>query len=209
MRNPLIEQSFTYRQMLTLALVLVIGALLVPTGVNAAASLFRLQDADSNVLAQVDQGKVRVGDGSGNLTIDGNVGITAQQNVVQLGAREPVGLNGSISLPTNTTGASTFAFAVPLGKVLVVETISAQVRLPDGQRAAVSFTVPGEGGDGTKLLLPLAFEAQLGSIDRYAATQAVKVYGAPGAQIIVAVNRSSATGDGDFTWSFSGHLIPA
>ena len=53
-----------------LILAVVAAAVLVPTGVNAAAEAFKLQDGDGRSKAQVDKGAVRVGDGDGPMTVD-------------------------------------------------------------------------------------------------------------------------------------------
>ena len=46
---------------------------LVPAGVRAAGDLVSLVDGDGNSKAQVDGGKLRVGDGNGPLTVNGKV----------------------------------------------------------------------------------------------------------------------------------------
>lgn len=212
MRDPFAPQPFTYRQTLTLALVLVLGAVLVPTGVNAqkVGSVFRLQDADSGVLAQVDSGEVRVGDGSGALTVDGNVGITPKQSTVQIGAHEPYAQSGSVTFQSGATFNGGTVYTVPNGKRFVLETLSVEAQLPDGQRAEAQFRILGpSAGDIATFHLPLLFELDTGTHDLFAATQEVNGYGAPGAQLTVSGQRSSATGVGELRYSFTGHLVPA
>ena len=63
-----------------LVIAVVAAAVLVPTGVNAAVDAFRLQDGDGTSKAQVDKGAVRVGDGDGDLSVDGAVGIQGRTN---------------------------------------------------------------------------------------------------------------------------------
>jgi hypothetical protein len=60
---------------LRLTIAVAAAAVLVPTGVNAAVDAFKLQDGDGQSKAQVDKGSVRIGDGDGALTVDGDVGI--------------------------------------------------------------------------------------------------------------------------------------
>ena len=53
-----------------------VGVLLLPQGVDAAApALMRLVDGDGSSNAQVDGGKVRVGDGDGAMTVNGTVSV--------------------------------------------------------------------------------------------------------------------------------------
>jgi hypothetical protein len=209
MRDPLVEQSFTYRQMLTLALVLVIGAVLVPTGVNAAASLFRLQDADSSVLAQVDGGKLRVGDGGGGLTVDGNVGISAQQSTVQLGARTPVGDVDYLDLEAFSSSVSQDVYVVPAGNRLVLDTISVQATLPDTERVRVALRVFRGGTLLRFFSVPLTFELQQGFFDFWGATIQVRGYAEPGDKLNVQASRVASESSGEVGVSWSGHLVPA
>src|SRR5688572_16394726 len=63
-----------------------IAAILAPVGVRAAGSLFVLKDADSGQKAQIDNGKLRVGDGNGALNVAGEVGIDPNANDIQITA---------------------------------------------------------------------------------------------------------------------------
>ncbi|MDQ4095569.1 MAG: hypothetical protein M3174_05110 [Actinomycetota bacterium] len=84
------------------------AGLLVPTGVNAAVDAFRLQDADSSNKAQVDGGKLSVGDGRGKLTVDGDVGST-DSRLLDAGDCDETDngeLENESSLPEGTTVTS-------------------------------------------------------------------------------------------------------
>jgi hypothetical protein len=72
--GPIGDGSLSFRQLATLLTILVVGIVLAPIGVQAAGQLASIVDSDSDTdIAQVDAGKLRVGDGSGNLTVDGTV----------------------------------------------------------------------------------------------------------------------------------------
>ena len=62
----------------TILLGLTIGAtmaLLLPVGANAAGTLMTIVDPDSNSKAQVDAGRLRVGDGDGPLNVEQRAGV--------------------------------------------------------------------------------------------------------------------------------------
>jgi hypothetical protein len=62
------------RHIVTIVVALCAAAVLAPVGVMAAAgTLVTITDPVTGSQAKVDTGKVRVGDGSGNLTVDGAV----------------------------------------------------------------------------------------------------------------------------------------
>ena len=67
-----LNEQWSGRRLIALAVVAGLAALLVPVGVEAAApALMRLVDGDGTSKAHVDNGKVRVGDGKGALSVDG------------------------------------------------------------------------------------------------------------------------------------------
>lgn len=67
------KEHVSTRRVLALAVSIAAAALLVPVGVEAAApSLVRLQDGTGDSKARVDNGEVRVGDGKGPITVDGD-----------------------------------------------------------------------------------------------------------------------------------------
>ena len=61
----------TTRTILTAVTVATVMALLLPVGAQAAGQLMTIVDADSQAKAQVEGGKLRVGDGNGALTVNG------------------------------------------------------------------------------------------------------------------------------------------
>jgi hypothetical protein len=63
--------------------------LLVPVGADAADKLFSLQDGNGPSIAQVDRGALRVGDGDGAITVDGEIesAPSLPENPLQASAR--------------------------------------------------------------------------------------------------------------------------
>jgi hypothetical protein len=67
--------GYSSRQLVTLMAALLIAVVLIPTGASALGSLVTIEDATSTRRARVDVGgKLRVGDGTGDLSVDGTVG---------------------------------------------------------------------------------------------------------------------------------------
>ena len=91
------------RRALTLLGLGAIVAVLAPVSVIAATSVIKIQDGNGGSKAQVDGGRLRVGDGSGAITVDGtgangrvpvagNVGVSGD-----VGLTGPVGISGDVS----------------------------------------------------------------------------------------------------------------
>src|SRR6266542_4193978 len=64
----------TIRQFILIMTALTWFALLLPVGARATGQLVTLVDPSTSSKARVDAGKLRVGDGSGALSVDGRVG---------------------------------------------------------------------------------------------------------------------------------------
>jgi hypothetical protein len=100
---------------------------LVPVAAHAVGSIVSIQDGDGSSKAQVDFGKLRVGDGSGSLTVDGGVrvtnGSTAPVKVREVEPiRSPFQAMATITLDKYEATDSTIVFTVPNEKRLVIET---------------------------------------------------------------------------------------
>jgi hypothetical protein len=67
----------TIRQFVMVVVAVTLLAMLLPVGAKAAGQLVTLTDSTTLSKARVDSGKLRVGDGSGPLTIDGQVATVA------------------------------------------------------------------------------------------------------------------------------------
>ena len=112
---------------ITVALVLAAGlfTLTAPAAVHASGQLVTLVDRDSDVKTQVDDGKLRVGDGSGALTVNGTVGNSYR-------GRTP--FTRRCVLETDSSSLAYCVFdAVPAGTILVITNISATVSVPSAQ----------------------------------------------------------------------------
>jgi hypothetical protein len=67
-------RDLSIRSLVAVALVVLVIQAFAPVAVQAVGSVVGIVDADSDTdLARVDSGKLRVGDGVGNLTVDGQV----------------------------------------------------------------------------------------------------------------------------------------
>src|SRR5689334_15477603 len=64
--------------MITLAIIAVAGYALYPVAAHAAGSLVTIVDSSTNNPAKVVSGKLEVGDGTGNLTVDGTLAARPQ-----------------------------------------------------------------------------------------------------------------------------------
>ena len=121
-------RQFTPRQVLVLVLVICATIVLTPATVVAAGSLMTLVDPSTGSKARVDAGRLRVGDGSGPLTVDGAV-----RAVPQLPAT-PVFLEGSAAdtapdtLVTQRHGRGRLALGTLTATALVYSSSTAPVR---------------------------------------------------------------------------------
>lgn len=112
----------------TIVLSVLVAAVALPVGVQAATQLVSIKDPDSRSKVQVDRGSLRVGDGNGSLTVDGDVSV---DNPVRPGIEvgEPVSASVTLVMATNEGGKSDLLYHVPDGQRLIVENISARGRL--------------------------------------------------------------------------------
>jgi hypothetical protein len=76
-----------------------IGMLMAPVASQAAGTLMTIVDTDGTSQSQVDAGKLRVGDGAGNLTVDGSV--KSGDIVSRVLSTAPVATSGSYTNVTN------------------------------------------------------------------------------------------------------------
>ena len=105
----------------TIALVaagVLLGGLLAPVTAAATTSLVTLFDPRSDSRARIDDGELRIGDGSGPLTVDGSVRSNSGLDDRQL---VNVALSG---IESNTTVVNTDPYVVPASSRLVVTTVS-------------------------------------------------------------------------------------
>jgi hypothetical protein len=104
---------------------------------------------------------------------------------------------------------------VPAGNRLVVEHVSVFCNLPSGQRITMA-RIEGRTPDGnltavhflTMTFMGVHQGSALPDRDHFAASQPLRMYFNPGAQIFSGFQRSNAVGVGQCGFQLSGHLIP-
>jgi hypothetical protein len=95
-------------------LVVALAWVLVPVGVRAAApGLVRLVDGNGSSKVEVDRGKVRVGDGSGALSVDGTVAVKKATPGVLLRTGSCGPGATETTLPVGSVVTSIFVTGVP------------------------------------------------------------------------------------------------
>ncbi|GAA1941401.1 hypothetical protein [Nocardioides marmoribigeumensis] len=67
-------KTFTPRQVVVMVVAVCAAVALAPAGAIAAATLMTISDPSNGSRARVDAGRLRVGDGTGALTVDGTTG---------------------------------------------------------------------------------------------------------------------------------------
>jgi hypothetical protein len=183
---------------------------LVPRAVSAVGSLVSVQDGDGTSKAQVDNGKLRVGDGAGSLTVDGKVQIsnTATKPARVRDFQTPVIATDSVAL--NTTNTEVTLFTVPAGKVLVIETVSVELELQVGQSFRGIILTVDEGGSDLDFILAPTFVAGAGGArDTYTFSGPFRLYASPGAIVKVSGSRIESTGTGFVAGALGGYLTTA
>ena len=103
-------------------------ALMIPVAAGAAGDLVTLVDSDSNSQAQVDAGKLRIGDGSGKLSIDGTVLVreTMKGRTVHTASCSDIAGDGD-------SAAGCQVAAAPAGTTMIVTSIAVLVSLSSAQ----------------------------------------------------------------------------
>ncbi len=97
-------KSFTVKQVAILAVAVAAVAALVPVGATAAGiQIFRIQDGNGTSKVEVDAGKLRVGDGSGALSVDGTTAPPAAK-ILATGTCSDGGGGAVVATIPNTAG---------------------------------------------------------------------------------------------------------
>ena len=147
---PMAWEPVPFRHVVLFAAAMIIAVVLVPVGVRAAGQLVSIVDSDSDTdQARVDAGKLRVGDGSGNLTVDGSV----------------------VAVPGAPTGQSAVSFPVSTGG-----TIIGGVFGPTTRYAISSLTF--FGASTTSFVYLEAKDTVNGACSTFGTARAVRVIGA-------------------------------
>jgi hypothetical protein len=97
-------------------------------------------------------------------------------------------------------------FPVPVGKGMIIETVSARAQMTPGQRAQVMFSATAGGGTAS-FALPMIYQGRFDKQgDTFAAVQALRAYADGGSVVTFRIDRS-AVGELDFGFvSISGFL---
>ena len=112
----------------TIFTALAAASLIVPIGAQAAGQLVTLVDSDGDSQTQVDDGELRIGDGTGPLTVDGVVATRAEE-----AGSTPVLYRGRVTLEPGDHGFNNEFTTVRLSQRLLVTHVSADFQLPQGQ----------------------------------------------------------------------------
>ena len=124
----------TTRTILTAVTVATVMALLLPVGAQAAGQLMTIVDADTNARAQVEDGRLRVGDGNGAMTVNGAVAARPAPPA------EPFSVVGT---GFDTSGR----FSLGSGTVAITDLVFTQ-RNDNDTAIAVSVWLVRDGGNG-------------------------------------------------------------
>jgi hypothetical protein len=178
-----------------LALTVALAFALFPEGVRAAPSaLFNVFITDPVSPSQ----QARV-DSSGNLQVTGSVQIVP----------EPFQFADDANFVAGSTTALV-SVNVPVGKILVIEFLSAEARVPPGQRARFSVSVTGAGGGNGLGFVEATSQGTFSGEDIFVGSQQVRLYhGSAQPPVLMLATRDSTAGAGSATFSVGGYLIDA
>jgi len=138
---------------------------------------------------------------------DGTVQTTAF-SVQSSPPLQPFAKEIAATFPGNGTSA-TAMFTVPAGKRLVIETVSLLIFLPSGQNYDSVSIATSVGGQTVNYSLFPGPIPQSGTASVYGITQPLKIYADAGTQVVAAVLRPIAFGDGTLDLVISGYLVDA
>ena len=187
----------------------VVLALLVPRAAGAVNQLVSIVDGDGTSKAQVDNGMLRVGDGSGKLSVDGAIRIsnTTDKPIPIRGFGAPV--VASHNSPVSGVSSSTDIYTVPPHKLLVIESVSVDLEIDAGQTfRGIAIHVGGSGTTATVLLAPTFTAGKNGVRDDYTFSADFRLYAHPGDTVQAQGFRSESAGGGFITGSIAGYLVP-
>jgi hypothetical protein len=110
------------------------------------------------------------------------------------------------SQQADRTGLFPFG-TVPSGKRLVIQHVSAEARMPTGQRLRVTLNTRLSGEPSARNhFLMMAFQAVLGGLDVLTASQPIIAYADSNEQIGVNVQRTASTGTATVKVTITGQL---
>jgi hypothetical protein len=125
-------------------------------------------------------------------------------------ARNPFRKNFQLTIQNNDRAGD--IRNVPLGFRLVVETFSANVQVPVGEKVQLEFTstVTSNGtAVASDTAVPAFFQGTFGGVDFFFANQPMRIYVDPtGNTLSVSVRKTTANGTGFADITISGYLVP-
>jgi hypothetical protein len=124
-------------------------------------------------------------------------------------ARQPVQFNATVQFTAGNTLATVDSpFLVPSGKRLVIETITGEIFVPQGQQIRPTLITTAAGNFAPNHTLVFNSKVTFGFQDIYRATLPVRFYADPGTSILLSIHRDSTTGNsGIAEITFSGYLV--
>jgi hypothetical protein len=185
----------------------VVLALLVPRAAGAVNQLVSIVDGDGTSRVQVDNGKLRVGDGAGALTVNGAVRVSnpVTQPIPVRGFQTPVFVAKSGDMVGNIGEVD--LLTVPAGKLLVVESVSVMLELPAGQSPhAIVLRLHTAQRDSNVYLAPTFLEGQGGLRDTYTFSGDYRLYAPAGSSVQALGVRLESSGLAILDASISGYL---
>ncbi len=128
-------------------------------------------------------------------------------------AQSPVDLAALNAVARATTadwGAATSSavnmYTVPAGKRLVIENVSAHMRVLAGAFVRVSVHTS-VGGAASEAEVPMVPQGTFGRESHFSATQNMRLYADPNTAVTLSYSRSTTDTTGKVTLGFSGYLV--
>jgi len=128
-------------------------------------------------------------------------------------AQSPVDLAALNAVARATTadwGAATSSavnmYTVPAGKRLVIENVSAHMRVLAGAFVRVSLHTS-VGGAASEAEVPMVPQGTFGRESHFSATQNMRLYADPNTAVTLSYSRSTTDTTGKVTLGFSGYLV--
>lgn len=128
---------------------------------------------------------------------------------VQFAPTIPFQMDHPLELEAGTTSSVVTVFTVPDDQRLIIEYVSAFVRVGEEEKVVVSFGVHGGIGNlgQVHVHVPVFFQGKFLPNDIYAAAQAVRLYADPGSSVEVSLARSFSPGGADARFQLCGYLV--
>ena len=123
---------------------------------------------------------------------------------------DPAALSAVARTNTSDWGAATSTavnvYTVPAGKRLVIENVSAHMRVLAGAFVVVSVHTS-VGGAASEAEVPMVYQGTFGREAHFSATQNMRLYADPNTAVTISYSRSTTDTTGKVTLGFSGYLV--